>query len=145
MFSFNFCRTWMNTDILQKFFHFVSNYRSFHLIWILDLLQAQKKITTNCLQNIGTGLDTTTSQFGQYKIFTTWKLSVFGVVLIRIFPHSYSISPNSVRMRGNADQNNSAYGHILRSDCADIIPVIHVSSKALYANLIKSTYVFIDS
>ena len=27
------------------------------------------------------------------------------------------ISPYSVRMRGNTDQNNFEYGHFLRSDC----------------------------
>ena len=48
------------------------------------------------------------------------KVSVFGVVLVRIFPHSDwirrdCISPYSVRLRENTDQNNSEYGHILRS------------------------------
>ena len=33
---------------------------------------------------------------------------VFGVILVHIFPYS-------VRMRENADQNNSEYGHFLRS------------------------------
>ena len=33
--------------------------------------------------------------------FTAWKVSVFGVILVRIFPHS--------------DQNNSISGHFLRS------------------------------
>ena len=31
-------------------------------------------------------------------------------------PHSDSISPYSVPMRENADQNNPKYGHFLRSD-----------------------------
>ena len=35
---------------------------------------------------------------------------VFGVILVRIFPHSYS-----VRVRENADQNNSECGHFSRS------------------------------
>ena len=35
-------------------------------------------------------------------------MSVFGVILVRIFPYS-------VRMRKNTDQNNSEYGHFLRS------------------------------
>ena len=35
---------------------------------------------------------------------------VFGVSLVRIFPHSYS-----VRVRENADQNNSECGHFSRS------------------------------
>ena len=39
---------------------------------------------------------------------TAWKKSVFGVILIRIFPYS-------VRMRENTDQNNYEYGHFSRS------------------------------
>ena len=56
-------------------------------------------------------------------------VSVFGVILVQIFPHfpafglmspySVQISPYSVRMRENAkkntDQNNSEYGHFLHS------------------------------
>ena len=41
-----------------------------------------------------------------------WKVSVFGVILVRIFPHSdwiLCISPYSVQMREDADQNNSEY------------------------------------
>ena len=41
---------------------------------------------------------------------------VLGVILVRIFPHSDWISPYSVRMRENTDQNNSEYGYFLRSD-----------------------------
>ena len=39
---------------------------------------------------------------------TAWKVSAFGVILVRIFPYS-------VRMRENADQNNSEYEHFLRN------------------------------
>ena len=39
---------------------------------------------------------------------TAWKLSLFGVILVSIFPYS-------IRMRKNADQNNSEYGHFLRN------------------------------
>ena len=52
---------------------------------------------------------------------TAWKVSVLGVILIRIFPHSdwireiLRISSYSVWMRESADQNNSGYGHFLRS------------------------------
>ena len=53
--------------------------------------------------------------------FIAEKVSVFGVILVRIFPHSDWIrrdmeylSPYSVRMRENADQNNSKYGHFSR-------------------------------
>ena len=46
-----------------------------------------------------------------------WKVSVFAVILVRIFPliGQSRISPYSVRMRENADQNNSDYGHFLQS------------------------------
>ena len=49
---------------------------------------------------------------------TAEKVSVFGVIVVSIFPHSdwiLRISPYSVRMRENTDQNNSEYGHFLRS------------------------------
>ena len=45
-------------------------------------------------------------------------MSMFGVIPNRIFPHSdwiQSISPYSVQMRENADQNNSEYGHFFLS------------------------------
>ena len=48
-----------------------------------------------------------------------WKMSVFGVIQVAIFPHLdweiLFIFPYSVQMRENADQNNSEYGHLLRS------------------------------
>ena len=52
---------------------------------------------------------------------TAWKVSVFEVILVRILPHSgwirrdLRISPYSVRMQTNANQNNSKYRHFLRS------------------------------
>ena len=39
---------------------------------------------------------------------TAQKVFVFRVILVRIFPYSF-------RMRENADQHNSEYGHFLRS------------------------------
>ena len=51
---------------------------------------------------------------------TTWKMSVFGVILVRIFPYS-------ARMRENTGRNNSEYGHFLRS----------VMSKYLLFRLLK--------
>ena len=39
-----------------------------------------------------------------------WKVSVFGITLVRIFPHL-----DWIRMRENADQNNAEYGHFSRS------------------------------
>ena len=45
-------------------------------------------------------------------------MSLFGVMLVQIFLHSdwLRISPYSVRMRGNADQNNPEYGHFSHGD-----------------------------
>ena len=44
------------------------------------------------------------------KSCTVQKVSVFGVILLRILPHSDSIR----RDTQNTDQNNSEYGHFLR-------------------------------
>ena len=52
---------------------------------------------------------------------TASKLSVLEVIVVRIFPHSdrirrdTSISPYLIRMWEKTDQNNSIYGHFLRS------------------------------
>ena len=49
-------------------------------------------------------------------------MSVFGVIRVRIFPHSDWIRRDTPylsvfsRMRENADQNNFKYGHFLRSE-----------------------------
>ena len=45
-------------------------------------------------------------------------MSLFGVMLVQIFLHSdwLRISPYSVRMRANADQNNPEYGHFSHGD-----------------------------
>ena len=51
------------------------------------------------------------SDFPYSVTVTAWKVSIFGVILLRIL----RISPCSVRTRENANQNNSEYGHILRS------------------------------
>ena len=53
---------------------------------------------------------------------TVWKVCVFGVFLVRIFPHSDwmrrdSEYPYSVQIRENKDQKNSEYGHFSRSVC----------------------------
>ena len=51
-------------------------------------------------------------------------MSVFGVILVYIFPHSDSTRrdtlylPYSVRMQENTDQINSEYGHLLRNEDA---------------------------
>ena len=62
-------------------------------------------------------------------------MSVFGVILVRIFPAFSRIrteygylslfSLNAGKCRKNADQNNSEYGHILCSvEVADIMDLI---------------------
>ena len=51
-------------------------------------------------------------------------MSVFGVVLVRIWTKNgeiRSISPYSVQMRENTDQNNSEYGHFLLSVSKSLI------------------------
>ena len=50
-----------------------------------------------------------------------WKVSVFRIILVRVFPHSDWMRRDtlylsySVTMPENTDQNNSEYGHFLRS------------------------------
>ena len=45
----------------------------------------------------------------ELELAIAWKVSIFGVILVRI-------SLYSVRIPENADQNNSEYGHFLRSE-----------------------------
>ena len=47
-----------------------------------------------------------------WKPFTTWKVSVFEVILVRIFPHSDWVRPDSIQMQENTDQNYSKNRHI---------------------------------
>ena len=51
-------------------------------------------------------------------VSTGQKVSVFGVILVRIFPHSNFFF--SVRMRENADHNNSEYGHFSCSEASSV-------------------------
>ena len=59
-------------------------------------------------------------------LFTAWKVSVFGVFLVLIFPHSHwitvilRISPYSVWIRENTHQKKYKYGHF-SSNVYDII------------------------
>ena len=54
---------------------------------------------------------------------TAWKESVFGVILVRIFPafspiqteYREILRKNAFKNPESADQNNSEYGHFLRS------------------------------
>ena len=56
------------------------------------------------------------SKINYFELNTAWKVSVFGIILVRNFPHSDRISPYWVRMRENEDQNNSEYGHFLHRE-----------------------------
>ena len=64
------------------------------------------------------------------NIYTTWKVSVFGVVLVGILPRSDWI-------RKNTDQNNSKYGHFLHSDTNRIKPlflnILRIAHSARYS------------
>ena len=63
-------------------------------------------------------LDDRFSKWSDKVIGTTLEVSVFGVILVCIFPHSDWIQKALylVRMRENANQNNSEYGHFLSSE-----------------------------
>ena len=56
---------------------------------------------------------------------TTLKVSVFGVIMVSIFPHSNLLRGDteysSVWMQENADQKDTEYGHLLRSECPGVI------------------------
>ena len=62
--------------------------------------------------------------YGYHELLNTlWKVSLFGVFLVRIFPHldwirgdARRISPYSVRMRENTGQKNSKYRHFSRTE-----------------------------
>ena len=53
---------------------------------------------------------------------TAWKVSVFGIILGRIFLHSEWIRRVSLRIQSECGKmwNNSGYGHLLRSAISDI-------------------------
>ena len=65
--------------------------------------------------------DQNNSEYGHFlrsAIDTTWKVSVFGVILDRIFPHLNWIRTDALYLSvfsPNADLNNSEYGHFLRN------------------------------
>ena len=67
------------------------------------------KLCENCAypQNFHTRKLGKIKYFSQWR--TAWEVSVFGVILVRIFPHSDWA-------RENADQNNSEYEHFSRGE-----------------------------
>ena len=56
-------------------------------------------------------------------IFTASKVSVLAVILVRTSRIQTEYLSVSARMRENTDQNNSEYGHFLRSVCYKVISV----------------------
>ena len=56
-------------------------------------------------------------------IFTASKVSVLAVILVRISRIQTEYLSVSARIRENTDQNNSEYGHFLRSVCYKVISV----------------------
>ena len=62
---------------------------------------------------------------------TAWKVSVFGVILVRIFPHSDWIrrDPYLVQMLENTDQNNSEYGNFLRSVLMETFYAVYINDN----------------
>ena len=64
-----------------------------------------------------------------YNSFLYVNVSVFGVILVRIFPEFPAFSPNSGKYGKNADQNNSEYGHFLHS--VRLVTGAHLTSYAL--------------
>ena len=48
--------------------------------------------------------------------YSAWKVSVFGVILVCIFPHSAWIRRDTIQMWEKANENNSEYGHFLRTE-----------------------------
>ena len=60
--------------------------------------------------------------YNKYLRFSSWKASVFGVFLVRIFPHLTWIRRDTkYQMQENTDQKNFEYGHFSRSfhECSD--------------------------
>ena len=66
--------------------------------------------------------------FISFEIVTAWKVSVFGVVLVRIFSYL-------VWIRANADHNNSGYKHFLLSGPYSsrqmIFPLVFLFTKCM--------------
>ena len=66
-----------------------------------------------------------------WQVLDFVSITVWKVLFWSVFSHFWTesgrilrISPYSVRMRENKDQNNSAYGHILRSESDHFFPLI---------------------
>ena len=67
---------------------------------------------------------------------TAWKVSVFGVFLVRIFPHS-------VRMQENTNQENSEYRHFSRCNGFTIFSSIFLlNRKIFFGQVVHSSILF---
>ena len=99
LFFSNFSHTGTNTNILQSFLI---------LLWVIEMwIQHDSCFGTR---------SNYFSRSNFLRPISAQKVSAFGVILVRIFPHSDWIRiPYSVQMRENKDQNNSEYGHFSRS------------------------------
>ena len=64
---------------------------------------------------------------------TAWKVSIFEVILVRIFPHS-------VWMWENTDQKNSEYGHFSRSEYLDLKFFLHYQRNLLILSCVMFNY-----
>ena len=74
-------------------------------------------MTTILLKEILCYLENANCTYNTMNVIHSVKMSVFGVILVRIFLHSDRIRrdtrifPGSVQMQESPDQNNSEYGH----------------------------------
>ena len=71
---------------------------------------------------------------------TAWKVSMFGVFLVRIFPHSdwirkvLQIFPYSLRIRENTDKKNSEYEHFLSFEMLLWLSILQYCTSCWYDN-----------
>ena len=75
------------------------------------------------------------SQNSSQKRNNPQKVYIFGVILAHIFTHLIlRISPYSVQMRENKDQNNSEYGHFSRSGKLSIFGILPQILRKIFQN-----------
>ena len=101
----------VETPVQPFSYDFAKYYRQLFYITPVNLLLPNKNVfDENCSQPISCYCSLSS---------TAWKVPLFGLFLVRVFPHLYCIrrdTPYLVRMWGNTDQKNSEYGHFeLRS------------------------------
>ena len=76
--------------------------------------------------------------FRIFRIFRNKGFDVITIVHVEVTGEKVigrgGLSPYSVRMRGNADQNNSEHGHLLRSEVQTITRSSHVRRVFIFMN-----------